>query len=338
MGKIAMIGSLVRVFLPEGVVAALFPKRDVYRGEMIDPKAFAVGRLVNQMRPAGEVPDVAEGRKMLRDVADKFDVRVDLARVEDITVQGAEGPLKARLFSDHADKSPRPAMVYYHGGGFVQGDLHSHNHTCAKLAKYWGGVVVSVDYRLAPEHPFPAAPEDCEAAFLDVVARGAELGIDPAKTGVGGDSAGGNLATVVAQQRVIKGGAKPAFQVLVYPTVDGTLSSDSVRDHAHDFVLPEEILFWFRDTYAGDWRDFEDPRFSPMFGPAEGLPPTYIITAGFDPLVDEGTAYGEKLADAGVKVTHRHFPGQIHGFVNLGKVIPQGITALREVAEWLKER
>jgi len=328
----------VRVFLPEGVVAALFPNREVYRGEMIDPKAFAVGRLVNHMRAPGEVPDVAEGRKMLRDVADKFDVRVDLARVEDITVQGAEGPLKARLFSDHADKTPCPAMVYYHGGGFVQGDLHSHNHTCAKLAKYWGGVVIAVDYRLAPEHPFPAAPEDCEAAFLDVVARGAELGIDPAKTGVGGDSAGACLSAVVAQQLTIKGGAKPAFQVLVYPVVDGTLASDSVKELAADYVLPDSLLFWFRDTYAGGWTDFTDPRFSPMFGPVAGLPDTYIITGGFDPLMDEGKAYGEKLRAAGVDITHRHFPGQIHGFVSLGKVIPQGITALEGIAGWLKGR
>lgn len=333
-----MIGAVVRVLLPEGVVAALNPKRDMYRGEMIDPKAFAVGRLVALMRPAGEVPDVAEGRQMLRDVAGKFDVKVDIARIEDITLDGAAGPVRARLFSDHTDTEPRPAMVYYHGGGFVQGDLDSHNHTCAKLAKFWGGVVISVDYRLAPEHPFPAGPEDCEAAFLSVVERAEELGVDPENLGVGGDSAGGCLAAVVAQQRVAKGGAKPAFQVLIYPVVDATLSSPSVKDLADAYVLPSSLLFWFRDTYAGGWTDFEDPRFSPMFGAAEGLPDTYILTGGFDPLMDEGKAYGEKLQAAGVDVTHRRFPGEIHGFVSLTKVIPQGMQALEEIADWLKGR
>ncbi len=338
MGKIALVGRLAMVLMPEGLVARLSPRRPVYRGAMMDPKAYAVGRLIAQMRPAGEVPDVAEGRQMLRDVAQKFDTRADVKRIEDLVLDGAEGPLEARLYSD-SERQNAPALVYFHGGGFVQGDIESHHHTCAKLAKWSGYTVVSVNYRLAPEHPFPAAPEDCVAAFGSVIARAEDLGIDPDQTGVGGDSAGACLAAVVAQQLAANGGPRAAFQVLVYPVVDGNLATPSVADLPDDPVLPTHILDFFLSSYLGGRTDKNDPRFSPIFGDNfAALPEAYILTAGFDPLVDDGKAYGDKLEAAGVAVTRKFYPGQIHGFISLARVIPQGGKALREIADWLVSR
>jgi len=338
MGVFSKIGRVITVLMPEGLVAKLHPDRPTYRGAMIDPKAYAVGRLVEVMRPPGGVPDVEEGREMLRDVGKKFDLRVPVSRIEDLEIEGADGPLKARLYADSSGAN-QPAMVYFHGGGFVQGDIESHHHTCAKLAKWSGYTIISVDYRLAPEHPFPAAPEDCVAAFLSIIERAEALGIDPANTGVGGDSAGGCLAAVVAQQLAAKGGAKAAFQVLIYPVVDGNLATPSVADMPGDAVLPTEVLDFFLSSYLGSWANKNDPRFSPIFGTGfVDLPEAYILTGGFDPLVDDGKAYADKLEAAGVAVTRKFYPGQIHGFISLSKVIPQGAEALHGIADWLKSR
>ena len=338
MGKLKLAARLLLVFLPEWAVAKLASRRAVYRGKMIDPKAHAVGKLIEVMRPAGGIPTPEEGRQRLRDVANKFDTRVALRRIEDMEVEGAEGPLIARLFAD-TSQGAQPAMVFFHGGGFVQGDIDSHHHTCAKLAKWSGYTVISVNYRLAPEHPFPAAPKDCVAAFLSVITRAEALGIDPHNTGVGGDSAGGCLAAVTTQQLVAQGGPRAAFQVLIYPVVDGNLTTASVADMPTDPILPTEVLDYFLSSYAGGWTDLNDPLFSPFFGAAlESLPDTYILTGGFDPLVDDGKTYAEKLKAAGVAVTHKHYPGQIHGFISLTKVIPQGGEALRGIADWLKFR
>lgn len=336
MGKLILARRLLMVFLPEWAVAKLAPRRAVYRGEMIDPKAHAVGKLIEILRPAGEIPTPEEGRQRLRDVANKFDTRVKIQRIEDVVLAGADGPLTARLFAD-TSQGGQPAVVFFHGGGFVQGDIDSHHHTCAKLAKWSGYTVISVNYRLAPEHPFPAAPKDCIAAFLSVINRAEALGIDPLKTGVGGDSAGGCLAAVTAQQLVAQGGPRAAFQVLIYPVVDGNLATASVADRPTDLILPTEVLDYFLSSYAGDWTDLSDPLFSPLFGAAfESLPDTYILTGGFDPLVDDGKTYADKLTAAGVAVLHKHYPGQIHGFISLTKVIPQGTEALRGIANWLK--
>ncbi len=339
MGKLTTIGRTLMALMPAGLVARISPKRDIYRGEMIDPKAYAMGKLVKHMREKDGIPSVEDGRKMLRDIADKLDVKVKVAKIQDLTLDGADGPLEARLYSDNPDATgAQPAMLYFHGGGFMQGDLESHHHTCCKLAKWWGGVVIAVNYRHAPEDPFPAAPEDCQAAFNAVVKRAGELGLDPARIGVGGDSSGGNLSAVTAQQMAGRDGPKVAFQVLIYPVLDVTLSNPSVAEHGEDYMLPPEMIEWFMSTYLGDWTDKKDPRLSPMFGDNfADLPITYMLTAGFDPLVNDGEIYVKKLQEAGVDVTHRHYPGQIHGFISMTKAIPQGMQALREIAAWLKK-
>lgn len=339
MAKIATIAGLIRIYLPSWLARWVTPNREQYRGATIDTKAVAVGRLANLIRGDGPMPTVAESRVQMAKMANMLDRKApEIARIEDMSVAGADGPIMARLFSDHKDASkPRPAMVYFHGGGFVQGDLETHNELCAKLAAWSGGVVIAVDYRLAPEFPFPAGVDDSAAAYLDIVNRAAELGLDPANIGVGGDSAGGCFAAVVAQQMRNTGGPVPRFQVLIYPTTDGHINTTSVNDLVDAYVLPKVRMTWYRDMYAGDFRDFDNPKFSPLLAnDFTQLPESYIVTGGFDPLVDEGAQYAEKLQAAGVPVTHRHFEGQVHAFVNLTKVVPEGTVALREIAAWLK--
>lgn len=340
MGKLAIIGKLALARMPASVVKILAPKRDIYRGEMIDPKAYALGQLANEIRGEGATATVAESRVQMAKTAALFDRKGPaVARVENISVQGAAGPIKARLYSDQADRSHKlPALVFYHGGGFIQGDLDTHNETCLKIAKWWGGVVIAVAYRLAPEHPFPAGPDDCTAAFVDIIGRAEEFGIIADKTGVGGDSAGGCFAAVTAQQLKIIGGPMPNFQVLIYPVTDGHMATASIDELCDAYVLPKQRMTWYRDQYAAGFDDFDDVKFSPaQSNDLKNLPQSYIITGGFDPLVDDGIGYAKILARAGVQVTHRHFPGQIHAFINLTKIIPEGTQAIEEVAAWLRK-
>ncbi len=341
MSKIAMLASLVSVFMPQSVVKFLNPNRDTYRGEMIDPKAFAVGRFANHMRDGAQMPSIEESRAQLSKTAKLFDIKAEpLARIENLEVDGADGSIGARLYSDEADISKlRPAMVFYHGGGFIQGDLESHNEVCAKIAKWSGAIIVAVDYRLAPEHPYPAGVDDAIAAYEYIVSNAEALGIDAKTIGVGGDSAGGNFAAVVCQQILKSGGQLPKFQVLVYPTTDGNMNSESINQLEFAYLLPKARMTWYRDQYAGEFSDYDEPKFSPIFASdVAGLPDAYIVTGGFDPLVDDGIAYAEKLGSAGVDVVHRHFPGQVHAFINLTKVVPEGSVALREISAWIKAK
>ena len=341
MGKLSLLASLVLVFLPSRLVDLLTPNRDSYRGFRIDPKAYAVGRFAAKMRGPGPMPTVAESRaQTLKSVA-LFDRKgPPLARIEDISLAGDNGPIAARLYSDHTDKtSLRPAMVYFHGGGFIQGDLESHHALCSKLAKWGGCIVVSVAYRLAPEHRYPAGVDDAISGYLGVCENATELGIDPAHIGVGGDSAGGCFAAVLCQQMRGQSGPMPDFQLLIYPVTDGHLATPSINGLEDAYLLPKTRMSWFRDEYAGTFRDFDDPKFSPLRADdLAGLPPCYVLTGGFDPLMDDGALYGKKLREAGVAVTHRHFTGQVHAFVNLTKVVPEGTQALLEISEWLRRK
>jgi acetyl esterase len=209
-----------------------------------------------------------------------------------------------------------PLLVYFHGGGWVEGSAATHEPSCRLLAHLAGVRVISVDYRLAPEHPYPAAADDALAAYRDARARAGELGADPARVAVGGDSAGGNLAAVVAQD--LRGDpAAPAFQLLIYPGLDMTRKRPSRLRFGEGFVLTEENMTWYEDQYVPDRSLRGEPRVSPLVAPdVAGLPPAYIATALADPLRDEGEAYAERLRAAGVPVAlHRH--PQVHGFFNL---------------------
>lgn len=240
----------------------------------------------------------------------------ELARVTDLTVRGSAGQLGARLYV------PKNAgdglLVFFHGGGWVVGDLDTHDPTARALADDSGVRVLSVDYRLAPEAEAPAAAEDAIAAFVWAAEHAADLGADPDKVGVGGDSAGGNLAAVVAQQTVRRKLPAPCFQLLVYPGLD-LVGRRSSRDLFRDgFLLTDAMINWYRDHYTPDPAVRPDPIVSPLLADdLSGLPPAHIVTAGFDPLRDEGAEYAEKLEAAGVPVKYVCETAMVHGFASI---------------------
>jgi acetyl esterase len=229
-------------------------------------------------------------------------------------------------------------LVWFHGGGFVLGSIESHDGLCRALAAQAGVVVVSIDYRLAPEHRFPAGVEDAIAATRWVLDLSEELGIDPHALAVGGDSAGGNLAAVVAQS--LRGGSPPlAFQLLVYPATDATCREPSHRLFQDGFVLTERDIAWFLEQYLPDPRLASDPRVSPLFAEdLTGLPPALVVTAGFDPLRDEGRRYAERMRQSGVTVEHIGSEGSLHGFLNTAGAVREASRVLKLVAERLRNR
>lgn len=236
---------------------------------------------------------------------------VPVGSVEETEVAGAEGPLRARVYRPEGE-GPFPTVAMYHGGGFVIGDLDTHDNMARAICRGADAVVVSVDYRLAPEHPFPAGVEDAVASARDIQSRLDEFG-GTGTLAVAGDSAGGNLSAVVAQ-------AVPglAAQLLVYPTTDGTGDYPSRTENAEGYFLDLPLMRWFVRHYAPG-QDFADVRLSPILAPSlAGLPPAVVVTAEFDPLRDEGIAYAEALEAAGVPVEQRTYPGMIHGFFDMG--------------------
>lgn len=260
-----------------------------------------------------------------------------LAAVESLQLRGPAGGIAARLYRPRPDPGAQPALIYYHGGGWTLGSLDSHDGICRALAVGVGCVVISVDYRLAPEHRFPAAVEDAEAAFRAAWEDAARLGVDPSRIAVGGDSAGGNLAAVVAQ-RTREGGPRPRFQLLIYPAVDMTMSMPSIQSLGHGYALERDEMEWFRSQYVPPGTDLRDPRVSPLHAAdLRGLPPAFVMTAGFDPLRDEGDAYAARLREAGVAVRHVCYGPLVHGFLNTtgaihgaGLALDDAVTALRE--------
>jgi acetyl esterase len=234
--------------------------------------------------------------------------------IEPVAVREVDlGGIPARFYAPQEQTDA--LLVYYHGGGWVLGTLDSHDVTCRYLAREAGVKVLSVDYRLAPEHRFPAAVEDAVAAFRHAHAKAADFGVDPARIAVGGDSAGGNLAAVTSLLTTRDGGPAPVFQLLFYPGTDNTVRRPSRDLFASGFFLTSADIDWFCDHYVPDVGQREDPRFSVLLAEdLTGLPPAYVATAGFDPLRDEGEAFGAKLAEAGVPVTVRRHRDLIHGY------------------------
>jgi acetyl esterase len=306
----------------------------------MDPKAQIVGEFVKSIRVPGFFPPLPELRQQLRVMVSLMDEPApSLPRIEDIRIPGPAGEIPARLYSSTVEKRPQPTVAYFHGGGWVQGDLETHHGLCARLARHAGALVVAVDYRLAPEHKFPAAVDDCLAAYRWLRTKGRDLGADTTKVAVAGDSAGGNLSAVVSQLAASSGVPVPTCQVLIYPAVDFSLDTESHRELADGHVIPRDRILWYMEQYLKGEADKADLRASPLRAPSlKGQPPAMIVTAGFDPLRDEGRAYGDRLREAGVDVVHREYTGQIHAFVSLTKAIPQGMACTLEIAEFLRRR
>jgi acetyl esterase len=256
-------------------------------------------------------------------------------QVRGLELTGPAGPIPARLYRPADLPAAAPCLVFYHGGGFTLGSLDSHDLPCRHLAAATPCMVIAVDYRLAPEHPHPAAADDTLAAFREVARRARELGIDPARIAVGGDSAGGNLAAVVAQDA--RGDAiAPCFQLLIYPTTDLTMSAESIRTYGKGFLLEKTSMDWFSANYLPPGKDKRDPRASPLFGDPRGVAPALLATAGFDPLCDEGRAYAAALRDAGVAVEELRSEGLVHGWFNMSGAVRPAIAAMAMLVEALR--
>jgi acetyl esterase len=231
----------------------------------------------------------------------------------------SEGELiRVREYTNEGLGRNVPALIYFHGGGWVFFNIESHHIFTGFLCKTLNAKVFSVDYRLAPEHPYPAALNDFDAVFDWLELNHEDLGIDPKRISVGGDSAGGNLSACISISRQEKEKSLPKAQLLIYPVTDLTFSSDSIEELAEGFFLTKEVMYWFRDKYLRDHKTIKDPLISPLF--AKDLshqPPAVIITAGFDVLRDEGEAYAKLLKNSGVETYYHEFQGYIHGFVNM---------------------
>ena len=258
--------------------------------------------------------------------------------VRDLAAPGPAGPIPLRLYRGlGAPAGALPLLVYFHGGGWTIGDLDTHDIVCRTLANRAHCAVIAVDYRMGPEHRFPAAVEDCVAATRWAVAQAAVLGVDAARIAVGGDSAGGNLATVVAITLRDAGGPPLAFQALVYPATDQRMDTPSHAKFGEGYLLTRNNMLWFRDNYL--WSaDYDDWRASPLrAADLARLPPAHIITAGYDPLLDEGRAYSERVAAAGVPVLYECFEGMAHGFLTMGGVLAAANHALYRLGQSLAQ-
>lgn len=304
----------------------------------LDPQAKAfLDQIAALAGPSLSALPVAEARAMMESLAQMRGPEVAVAAVADRAIPGPAGDIPVRVYTP-AGTGPFPLLVYFHGGGWVLGSLATHDGTCRALAAGAGCVVVAVDYRLAPEHRYPAAAEDCYAATQWCAAHAAELGADATRLAVGGDSAGGNLTAVVAQMARDRGGPALVFQLLVYPVTDVASDTPSYRDNAEGYLLSAADMQWFWGHYLGDApQRGTEPYASPLRAATlRGLPPALVITAEFDPLRDEGEAYGAALEEAGVPSRISRYDGMIHGFFGMGSIIDRANAAVREACGHLR--
>ncbi len=300
----------------------------------LDPRARRFLDVLAATNPPNALSlTVAQRREALAQMMKLAGPSEPMAGVEDRAIPGPAGPLAVRLYTPlGADSTAGPGMVYFHGGGLVAGTLDTHDAIGRALAKASGCRVVAVAYRLAPEHRFPAATEDAHAALQYLRRHGQEFGIDPARVAVCGDSAGATLAAAVCQALAAVGDARPALQVLLCPILDHGGLTESRRALASGYLVDQATLDHDLLYYLPPAADREEPRISPLRAlDVSGLPPTLIHTAEFDPLRDEGHAYAERLAGAGVPVSYTCHPGMIHLFYGLGGVIPYARTAFEQL-------
>ena len=304
----------------------------------LDPDAQTILDMVREAgRPAFETLTPAEARALYKAGREALAAPpMAVAEIRELSMPGPGGPLPLRLYRG-ADYPGLPGLIFFHGGGWVIGDIETHDSVCRHLAHAAGCAVVSVDYRLAPEAKFPAAFDDAVAATEWVAENAASLGIDRDRLAVGGDSAGGNLAAAVALLARDRGGPRLSFQMLIYPATDlGALFDSQVR-FGEGYLLTRATMRWFIDQYLNDPTEAADWRASPLrAADLAGVAPAFVLTAGYDPLCDEGEAYARRLQEYGVAVQHRRIADQIHGFCTMGKIIRAAHSALDEAAAALR--
>src|SRR5262245_11995137 len=307
----------------------------------LDPQAAnVIDLIVKSGRPPYHQLSPKEARQMFRDTRPASTPPApQIGPVRDLAADGPVGLIPLRVYrpAGVSDSQRLPVLVFFHGGGWVIGDLETHDVACRQVTAEAGVCVIAVDYRLAPEHKFPAAVDDAWAATRWIVAHAAELGIDATRLAVGGDSAGGNLAAVVALLAREAGAPRIALQILTYPVTDLVSESQSYADLADGYMLTRDSMRWFRAQYLAKEADAADWRVSPLRAASlAGLPAALVITAGYDPLRDEGEAYARRLREAGVTVDAVCFGGMIHGFVPMGKLIETAFRAVTLIAGSLR--
>ncbi len=334
-----LVGGLGKL-PPRAQLLASGGRRVRIDGQQLEPEVQLTLMLMRLSgRASFEELPVAEARAEIRREATVYSgAPIPVARIEELEVPGAEGPLRARMYVPAGVASPAPMLVYLHGGGWVVGDLETHDQPCRFLATEAGVRVLAVDYRLAPEHPFPAPLDDCLAATRFAIEEAGTLDADPGRIAVGGDSAGGNLAAAVARLMALEDGPAPAFQLLIYPVTDLSRKRESYRLFREGFFLTERQMDWYRDHYLPDPVAATDPRVSPVLASdLAGLPPAHVVTAGFDVLRDEGEDYAALLRDAGVAVSFMREPGLIHGFSHGAATGRAPRRAMQRIAGALRE-
>jgi acetyl esterase len=310
--------------------------KDVMADPYVRPDVASLLAFMNaQDGPKVHEVSPEQARLMMKAMGPMAEMPVgDLAIIRDLSIPGPAGTIPARLYDARKERGPGPVMVFYHGGGFVLGDLDTHGPYCAEAARQLDMPVIAIDYRLAPEHPFPAAAIDCEAATRWIASSPEAIGLSITGLIPSGDSAGGNLTIVTTMALRDDPAAVPVIgQHPIYPTVTDDQDWDSMRDFAQGYLLTTESMAWFGDTYQWDGQDY---RGAPLNFDQAGMPPSLVTTASLDPLRDQGLAYVDALKAAGVEVEHRSADGNVHGHINLRKAIPSSQDDIAENLSALK--
>jgi acetyl esterase len=304
----------------------------------LDPQVIKILKEAEALGlPAYQDLSPAEARQQMLDLAPPVDPLLSVKRVEERSIPGPDGEIALRLYYP-AGEAPFPVLVYFHGGGWVIGDLDTHHAFCHALAKSSSCLVVAVDYRLAPEHRFPAAVEDAYAATRWIAENTGLIQADPDRFAVCGDSAGGHLAAVVSMMARDRQGPRVDLQILIYPITDFSFDTPSYEQNKAGYMLTRDMMKWFWNHFIVDEGQADDPYACPLRAKNFGnLPPALILTAEYDPLRDEGEAYGQKLQSAGVNVTLTRWPGMIHGFIRMTAVLEKANDALGQVAGKVEE-
>ena len=298
-------------------------------------KAF-LDMLASSGAPPLEQLPLAEARAVRSEMIQAGGPEEPVEEVQNRSIPGPAGPIPVRVYRPVKNQT-LPALVYFHGGGFVICNLDTHDRLCRSLANQSGCAVISVDYRLAPEHKYPAAVEDAYAATRYIAEHAAEFGVDPNRIAVGGDSAGGTLATVVSLLARDRGGPRLKFQLLIYPLVDVNDQSPSMQQYSKDHFLTREGMDWFMECYLPSREAGLEPSASPMNATSlQGLPPAMIITGECDPLRDQGEAYARKLQSAGVPVELKRYEGMIHPFLQFAGILDTAKVAITDAATALR--
>lgn len=300
--------------------------------------------LLDAMAAQPDAPKISDqtpemGRAMYLGMSQMLEPQnIEIGAIENRNIPGPAGEIPVRIYTPlNAASGPLPVIVFFHGGGWVIGDLDTHDALCRTLSNETGAKVIAVHYRLAPEHKFPAAVEDCDAAVKWVSANAASLGVDANRIAVAGDSAGGNLSAVVSQLSLPADAPSIRFQLLIYPAVDANANTPSYVENGEGYFLEKSTMDWFFGHYASG-ADANDTRLSPLRANSfAGLPAAYVVTAGYDPLRDEGKLYADALSAAGVAVEYVNYPGMAHGFFNMQGVLDTSREAVKAAAVAVKK-